>query len=163
MSRPAGHVAADILLSPGSIVVAGVLGYLLFSVIRAATAGGSDRASAAAQPDTRMFPVVATFVGLSGSPRLIAIATNNAQPLFAIGPAGIAYRVIRRYQRSFAAIERVELHMHWRTVNVEFRFRGALLTLAVNAGTEALAREILRAIPADVPMGAAALALRNRP
>lgn len=138
--------------------MAGILGYMLFMVIRAATAGGKDRT--ALSQDSQVIPVTATFAGMRGLPYPVAIATNNASPLFAVSPRGIEYRVIRKRARSFADIERIDVRKSWRTVNVEFLFRGELLTLTVNAGTDAVARTILRSIPESVPLTAQAAILR---
>lgn len=159
MSRTAGEAAADILLNPGMFIMAGILGYMLFAVIRAATAGGKDRAAALAR-GSQVIPVTATFAGLRGFARPIAFATNNANPLFAVRHNGIEYRVMRKHERSFAQVERIDVHKSWRTVNIEFLFSGERLTLTVNAGTDAVARTILGLIPDSVPMSSQAARLR---
>lgn len=151
MSRPSAEIAADIFLNPGMFVMIGILGYMLFTVTRAATAGGKDRAAVLSQ-HSQVIPVTATFAGVRGLPSQIAIASNNARPLFAVGPEGIEYRVIRKSKRSFADIERIDVRKSWRTVNIEFLFRGEMLILIVNAGTDPVARTILQSIPDSVPM-----------
>jgi hypothetical protein len=97
-------------------------------------------------------PVVAAFAGVKGMPWWFAVASNNANPSLVIFSSGIRYRMIRKNERRFDEIERVELRTTWKTVNIEMHFRGELLTFAVNVGTRAAARAALALFPATVAM-----------
>lgn len=161
MSRPPGEIAAHILLNPGTAVMLGIAGFMLFTGIKAATSGRRDRASARLSKGAIVFPLAATFAGVRRLPSLVAIASNNARPLFAMSAKGIEYRVIRRRNRSFADIEHVDVRTSWKTVNIEFLFRGEMLTFAVNAGNDATARTILQSMPESISMGQQAAVLRS--
>jgi hypothetical protein len=45
--------------------------------------------------------------------------------------------MIRRHERRFDEIARIEIRTAWKTVNIERQFHGELLTFAVNVGTDA--------------------------
>jgi hypothetical protein len=47
--------------------------------------------------------------------------------------------MIRRHERRFDEIARIEIRTAWKTVNIERQFHGELLTFAVNVGTDAAA------------------------
>lgn len=100
----------------------------------------------------RSIPLMASFAGVRGMPWWFAVATNNARPLLEILRSGLRYRVIRKRERSFAEIERVDVRTFWKTVNLDIAFRGDLLTLAANVGTLERAREALALFPPGVPM-----------
>lgn len=85
-------------------------------------------------------------------PWWFAVASNNANPSLIIFSSGIRYRMIRKNERRFDEIERVELRTAWKTVNIEMHFRGGRLTFAVNVGTTAAARAALALFPATVVM-----------
>lgn len=95
-------------------------------------------------------PVLAAFAGVKGMPWWFAVASNNANPSLIIFSSGIRYRMIRKNERRFDEIERVELRTAWKTVNIEMHFRGERLTFAVNVGTTAAARAALALFPATV-------------
>jgi hypothetical protein len=152
MSRSAGEAAIAILLQPLSLMMLALVLCMLFMVMRAATAcNGSDFGGRTADGG-KVISVKATFAGVRGMPPVFAVATNSANPLFAIGPRGLEYRVLRTHKRSFADIEQIDVQTAWRTVNIEVLFRGDVLTLAVNVGTEATARATLALFPAATPM-----------
>jgi hypothetical protein len=152
VSRSAGEIAMGIILQPLPLIMMALMFYMLFMVTRAATARDGGNFGGVTLDGGKVISVKATFAGVRGMPGLFAVATNNASPLFAIGPAGIEYRVIRKHKRAFADIEQVDIRTAWRTVNIEVLFRGEILTLAVNVGTEAAARSTLALFPATTPM-----------
>jgi hypothetical protein len=161
MSRPPAQIAADILLNPPMIIMMGGMFTMLFMVIKAATARNPYAENGVLPDGRRLIPAMATFTGIKGIRAPIAIATNSASPLLIIGEDGIEYRVIRKHRRPFTRIEMVDVRSGWKTVNLEVQFRGDVLTLAVNVGTELTARSALALFPSSVPMTAKALAIRG--
>jgi hypothetical protein len=161
MSRTPGQVAADILLNPPVLIANGVALYMLFSVLRAATARNPQAVDGVTADGGRLIPLKATFAGVKGFPELFAIATNSASPLLIIRDEGIEYRVIRKHKRAFSDIEQVHVHTAWKTVNITIQFRGDVLTFAANVGNVVAAQAALALFPASVPMTARALAIRG--
>jgi hypothetical protein len=104
-------------------------------------------------------PLMASFAGVRGLPWWFAVATNNARPLLEILPSGLRYRVIRKRERSFSEIERVDVRTFWQTVNIDIAFRGALLTMVGNVGTLEQARAAVALFPPGVPLTARARAV----
>lgn len=100
----------------------------------------------------KTIPVMAAFAGVKGLPWWLAVASNNANPSLVILSSGIRYRMIRKQERRFDEIERIEIRTAWKTVNIELHFRGELLTFAVNVGTLAAAQAALALFPATVAM-----------
>lgn len=99
-----------------------------------------------------VIPVAAAFAGVKGLPWWFAVATNNANPSLVILSSGIRYRMIRKHERRFDEIERLELRTAWKTVNIEMHFRDERLTFAVNVGTLSAAQAALALFPATVVM-----------
>ena len=135
-------------------IMMGALSYMLFLVIRAATARNDTTVGA----DTEVIPAKATFAGIRGIPWL-AIATNNASPWFVMAPSGIEYRVIRKHKRAYADITQVDVRTAPGTVNIEIQFRDELLTLAVNVGTNKTAKTALAHFPSSTIFTPRALAV----
>ena len=100
----------------------------------------------------KTIPVMAAFAGVKGMPWWFAIASNNANPSLVIFSSGIRYRMIKKRERRFEEIERIEVRTAWKTVNIEMHFRGEMLTFAVNVGTLPAAQAALVLFPATVPM-----------
>jgi len=162
MARPGGQIAADILLQPMMVVPFGLMAFMLFKVIRAATARGVPSVGGVTADGGRVVPLKASFTGLRGLPRLVAIASNNASPLLMIYPDRIDYRVIQRRQRPMGEIEMVDVQTAWRTVNIVLHFRNSPLTFSGNVGTEDAAKAALNLLPRSVPITPAALAMAGR-
>ena len=76
--------------------------------------------------------VVAAFGGLRFLPWWWGTSSNNANPLLEIGSEGIRYRALVLHQVEYARIERVDVRTAWRTVNLCFRFQGAIGTFSAN-------------------------------
>jgi hypothetical protein len=64
-------------------------------------------------------PVLATFSGVRGLPWWYAVATNNAKPSLVVTPRGLDFRVVRRHQRSWDEIERIDVRQASETVNLD--------------------------------------------
>lgn len=154
-ASPAQEALRHIFLNPVMPIMMIGMGYMLFLVTRAATARAVLSVS-----DGQVIPVKATFAGVRIGPSGIAVASNNASPLFIIRPEGIEYRVLRRQKRAWADIELIDVRTTWRTVNIEMQFRGALLTFAANVGDAQAAHRALALVPAGTPMTARASAIR---
>lgn len=105
--------------------------------------------------------VAAAFTGLRFLPWWLGIASNNANPSLEIGPQGIRYRVIARSERAFDNIEQVDVKTAWRTVNLCFRFKGAMTTFSANVQTIEEAIRTLRLLPDQVPLTDRASQIRN--
>jgi hypothetical protein len=108
------------------------------------TQGGADGGTT--------IPILAAFAGIKGLPWWFAIASNNATPSLVVFSSGIRYRMIRKHERHFDEIERIEVRTAWKTVNIEMHFRGELLTFAVNVGTLAAAQAALTLFPATIAL-----------
>lgn len=96
--------------------------------------------------------VAAAFSGLTFLPWWLGFASNNANPLLEIGPAGLRYRVLGTAERGFEAIERVDVRTAWRTVNLCFRFKASAVTFSANVRTREEATRGLRLLPDSVPL-----------
>lgn len=105
-------------------------------------------------------PVLATFSGVRGLPWWYAVATNNANPSLAVTLDGLDFRVVRRHQRSWNEIERIDIRQAPGTVNFDVTFRGALLTFSANLGAVPLAMRVLSLIPASVTLSDRAVAVK---
>jgi hypothetical protein len=105
--------------------------------------------------------VAAAFTGLRFLPWWLGIASNNANPSLEIGPDGIRYRVIARSEQSFGTIEQVDVKTAWRTVNLCFRFKGAMTTFSANVRAIEEAARALRLLPDQVPLTERARQIRN--
>ncbi|WP_152608508.1 DUF3617 domain-containing protein [Croceibacterium mercuriale] len=112
------------------------------------------------QAGAATIPVLATFTGVRGFPWWYAIAANNAKPLLVIGPDGIRFRVIRQHERRYVDIECVDVRQARGTVNLDFTFRGSLLTFAANLGAVPLTAHVLSLLPASVPLSPRAIELK---
>ena len=99
--------------------------------------------------------------GLRFLPWWWGISSNNANPSLEIGPQGICYRVIARTERPFDTIEQVDVKTAWRTVNLYFRFKGAMTTFSANVRKLEEARRALKLLPEHVPLGERARELRS--
>lgn len=105
--------------------------------------------------------VAAAFTGLRFLPWWWGVASNNAGPSLEIGPDSIRYEVIAHNERPFEAIERVDVRTAWRTVNLCFRFRGALSTFSANVRTIDEATRALRLLPDGIPLSNRARQIRS--
>lgn len=110
------------------------------------------------QAGHHVVPLVAAFTGVRALPWL-ALAHNNLNPMLVIGPAGIAFRVLRRSERSFEAIDAVELRTFGATVVLSFSFRGSVLTFDASVGSEELAVAVLARLDGRVRLAPNAAAL----
>jgi hypothetical protein len=132
-----------------------IISLTLFVVYRVLRGRPAYKERGPIHPDAEegtMVPVLAAFAGVKGMPWWFAVASNNANPSLVIFSSGIRYRMIRKNERRFDEIERVELRAAWKTVNIEMHFRGERLTFAVNVGTTAAARAVLALFPDTVVM-----------
>lgn len=105
--------------------------------------------------------VAAAFTGLRFLPWWLGIASNNANPRLEMGERGIRYRVIASSEQAFPAIEQVDVRTAWRTVNLCFRFKGAIRTFSANVRTPEEATRALAMLPDSVPLSERARALRT--
>ena len=99
----------SILLQPLPLIMMALMFYMLLMVIRAATARDGGDLGGVTPDGGKVISVKATFAGVRGMPGLFAVATSNAKPLFAIGPAGLEYPIIRKHRRAFAEIKQVDV------------------------------------------------------
>jgi len=104
--------------------------------------------------------VAAAFTGLRFLPWWWGISSNNANPMLEIGGDGIRYKVIARNERRFDEIEQVDVKTAWRTVNLCFRFKGAVTTFSANVRELDEAARALKLLPEHVPLGERARELR---
>jgi len=105
--------------------------------------------------------VAAAFTGLRFLPWWWGISSNNANPMLEIGGDGIRYKVIARNERRFDEIEQGDVRTAWRTVNLCFRFKGAMTTFSANVRTIEEASRALRLLPDHVPLTDRARQLRE--
>jgi hypothetical protein len=109
MSHSAAETAMSILLQPLPLIMMALMFYMLFMVIRAATARDGSNLGGVTPDGGKVISVKATFAGVRGMPGLFAVASSNANPLFAIRSAGLEYPIIRKHRRAFAEIEQVDV------------------------------------------------------
>lgn len=152
MTETTGAVLGTVIMLMLQPIAIGVTIYILYRLVQRRSARGQRGPIHSAAEAGTTVAVLAAFAGIKGLPWWFAIASNNANPSLAILSSGIRYRMIRRHERRFADIERVELRTAWKTVNVEMHFRGELLTFSVNVGTVAAARAALALFPKTVAM-----------
>ena len=105
--------------------------------------------------------VAAAFSGLRFLPWWWGISSNNANPMLEIGGDCIRYKVIARNERRFDEIEQGDVRTAWRTVNLCFRFKGAMTTFSANVRTIEEASRALRLLPDHVPLTDRARQLRE--
>jgi hypothetical protein len=148
--------AAILLLQ--AIVVGGSI-YIIYRFARRRSAGGNQEPIRTDTEGGKVVPVIAAFAGVRGLPWWFALASNNANPSLVIFASGIRYRMIRRHERRFDEIARVEVRTAWKTVNIEMRFHGELMTFAVNVGTNAAAGAALALFPPTIDMSDRAKAM----
>lgn len=149
-------VIAGVVVLVAQVAIACVVGMVIYRAWK-------KRSSAVARGDLSVrpdggttFPLMASFAGVRGLPWWFAVATNNARPLLEILPSGLRYRVIRKRERAFSEIERVDVRTFWQTVNIDIAFRGELLTMVGNVGTLEHAKAALALLPPSVPLTARA-------
>ncbi|WP_157222651.1 hypothetical protein [Novosphingobium sp. AP12] len=141
-----------------AIVVGGSI-YIICRFAKRRSAGGTQEPIRTDAEGGKVIPVLAAFAGVRGLPWWFALASNNANPSLVIFASGIRYRMIRRHERRFDDIARIEVRTVWKTVNIEMQFRGELLTFAVNVGTTAAAGAALALFPPAVDMSERAKAI----
>jgi hypothetical protein len=144
------------------LLQATVIGQSIYIVLRLAKrrpAGGMQKPIRIDTDGGRVLPVNAAFAGVRGLPWWFALASNNANPSRVIFASGIRYRMIRKYERQFDEIARIEVRTAWKTMNIEMQFRGELLTFAVNVGTNAAAGAALALFPPTIDMSDRAKAI----
>lgn len=129
-----------------------VVGGSIYSIIyrfsrRRPAAGGTQERIHTDTEGGKVIPVIAAFASVRGLPWWFALASNNANPSPVIFASGVWYRMVRRHERRFDEIARIEVKIAWKTVNIEMQFHGELLTFAVNAGTTAAAGAALALFP----------------
>lgn len=138
-----------LLLQP---IIIGLTVYIAYRLVKRRSIRAVTRPIHSAEEGGKTIPVMAAFAGVKGLPWWLAVASNNANPSLVILSSGIRYRMIRKQERRFDEIERIEIRTAWKTVNIEMHFSGELLTFAVNVVTLAAAQAALALFPATVAM-----------
>lgn len=154
---PTALGAAAVLLL--QLIVVGGFIYFICHFAKRRSAGGNKKPILTDTEGGKVIPVIAAFAGVRGLPWWFALASNNANPSLVIFAYGIKYRMIRKYDRRFDEITRIEVRTAWKTVNIEMQFHGDLLTFAVNIGTIAAARSALALFPPRINMSERAKAI----
>ena len=92
-------------------------------------------------------PVLATFTGVAGMPRLFAVASNSLNPSLVIRPGWVDYRVTVARSVKVDDIASVRVQTVPGTTNLVFTFVGGVFTVSANVGDMAVAQAVLDAYP----------------
>lgn len=88
-------------------------------------------------------------------------SNNSVNPLFAIEPEGICYRVFREGRLPFSAIDHVEVRERFGSVHLLFLNSADPRLLSVNIGDRGTAKQVLNALPRTVPLTPEAAMIRD--
>lgn len=92
-------------------------------------------------------PVLATFTGLAGMPRLLAVASNSLNPSLVIRPGWVDYKVTLARSVKVDDIASVGILTGPGTTNLVFTFVGGPFTFSANVGSMAVADAVFDAYP----------------
>ena len=104
-------------------------------------------------------PLLASFAGLARVP-ILSLGKNNLSARLRLYPDELEFKVLRTRRRPYTEIQRIETQSFWATRNVEFVWRGSLITFTANLHSDAWRLALLRFLERrGVPLSPAARAL----